>query len=110
MRSDKQRLLDIFDAIVAIEKYTCQGRDVFNSQELIQTWAIHHLQILGEAASGLSDNFKQQHDEIPWYKIIGMRNILVHGYFGIDTDVVWATVKNELPQLKEKVNGLIEQF
>lgn len=63
--------------------------------------------ILGEAASALSDNFKEQHPDIPWSKIIGMRNILVHDYFGIDTDVVWSVVEIDLPQLQRHIEDLL---
>lgn len=51
------------------------------------------MQIIGEAARALSSDLKDQHPEMPWSKIIGMRNILVHDYFGIDVDVVWAVVE-----------------
>jgi uncharacterized protein with HEPN domain len=63
--------------------------------------------ILGEAVSALSDSFKEQHQAIPWSKIIGMRNILVHNYFGIDFDVVWSVVENDLPQLKRYIEEIL---
>ena len=88
MRDDRKRLLDIQEAIANIRKYAQRGKKEFEKNELIQTWIIHNLLILGEAVSALSDSFKEQHSDIHWSKIIGMRNILVHNYFGIDFDVV----------------------
>lgn len=109
MRDLRERLLDILEAIERIEKYTIRGRDAFEQDELIQTWIVHHLQIIGEAANALPDNFRDKYPDIPWSKIIGMRNILVHNYFGIDVDVVWAVIINELPDLKKKIIVMIQE-
>jgi uncharacterized protein with HEPN domain len=67
------------------------------------------LQIIGEAARALSSDLKHQHPEMPWSKIIGMRNILVHDYFGIDVDVVWAVVERDLPGLKLQIETILQQ-
>ena len=107
MRDDRERLLDIQQAIADIEKYSQKGREEFEKEELIQTWIIHHLLILGEAASALSDPFKEQHHKIPWSKIIGMRNILIHNYFGIDFDIIWSVLENDLPQVKRYIEEIL---
>ncbi len=107
MRDDRERLLDIKEAIENVQKYASRGRDAFRKDELIQTWVLHHIQILGEAAARLSDEFQEKHSDIPWFKIIGMRNILVHDYFGIDIDAVWSVVENDLPVLSEQIGRLI---
>lgn len=101
MRNDVERIKDIAEAIAAIEKYAARGRDAFEADELMQTWIIHHLLILGEATARTTDEFRERHANIPWSKIIGMRNILVHDYFAVDFDVVWRVVECELPRLKE---------
>lgn len=108
MRDDRERLLDIQQAIADIQKYAQRGRKEFEKEELIQTWMVHHLSILGEAGSALSDSFKQQHSDIPWSKIIGMRNVLVHNYFGIDRDVVWSVVENDLPEVQRYIEPLLQ--
>jgi len=107
MRSDIERLKDIAEAVAAIEKYAARGRSAFEKDELIQTWVLHHLLILGEAAAKISDEFKEKHAEIPWSKVVGMRNILVHNYFGIDFDVVWGVVESDLPQLKKLLGQIV---
>ncbi|MGH8628923.1 MAG: HepT-like ribonuclease domain-containing protein [Gammaproteobacteria bacterium] len=109
MRGDRVRLLDIQEAIERIEKYARQGQEAFEQEELIQTWIVHHLQIIGEAARALSSDLKDQHPEMPWSKMIGMRNILVHDYFGIDVDVVWAVVERDLPDLKLQIETILRE-
>lgn len=109
MRDDKERLLDIAEAIECINKYSIRGKEAFENEELIQTWVVHYLQIIGEAAAKISVAFQKQHPEIPWSEMIGMRNILVHDYFGIDIDVVWSVVENNLPKLERNVRKLLRQ-
>ena len=86
MRRDRQRLEDISEAIERIEKYSRAGRAAFDRDELVQTWVVHHLQIIGEAVRALSEETRSRRPEIPWAQIAGMRNILVHDYFGIDLE------------------------
>jgi len=95
MRDDRERLLDIQEAVERIERYTARGREAFEQDELIQTWVLYHLQIIGEAARALSSEFTGQHAEVPWPRILGMRNILVHNYFGIDVAIVWSVVERD---------------
>jgi uncharacterized protein with HEPN domain len=109
MRDYNEKLIDILEAIERIEKYAARGREAFECDELIQTWIVHHLQIIGEAVRALPDSIRGKYPEVPWSKIIGMRNILVHTYFGIDVDVVWAVVVNDLPDLKQKIENAIRE-
>lgn len=103
MRTDRERLLDILDAIEKIERYTGKGREEFEKDELLQVWVLHHIQIIGEAASNISDEFKEGASHILWAAIVAMRNILVHEYFGIDLNEVWRTVQKDLPVLMAQV-------
>lgn len=108
MRSDKERLLDILQSIAAIEKYTKRGRSFFYKNELVQSWVMRHLEIIGEAASGSSEGLRDRNPGIPWRNIIGMRNVLAHGYFEIDTDTVWKVVENDLNSLKKSVKRILK--
>ena len=74
MRDDRARLLDIQEAIERIERYTARGRAAFEQDELIQTWVVHHIQIIGEASRTISADFRAQHPEVPWTEIIGMKS------------------------------------
>ncbi len=107
MRDDPERVLDILEAIERIEKVAVRGRAYFYNDEMAQVWVIHHLLILGEAVRGISPEFRDRNPGIPWSDIIGLRNILIHHYFGIDRDAVWNVVEHDLPALKKQVQSLV---
>lgn len=109
MRDDRERLQDIKNSIEQIEKYAVQGQDRFQENELIQVWIIHYLQIIGEAASKLSNEFVEKHSEIPWAEIVAFRNILVHEYFRVNLKTVWKIVERDLPDLKIKVKKILQE-
>jgi uncharacterized protein with HEPN domain len=109
VRDDRERLLDMREAISEIEKYAIRGRKVFDADELVRHWIRSHLQTLGEAARGLSASFRSAHPEVSWRDIIGMRNILVHQYFEVDNDVVWSVVEDRLPELKRQVELMLQR-
>jgi uncharacterized protein with HEPN domain len=109
MRSDRERLLDILEAINKIEQHASSDIEAFADDEMQQVWVIHHLQIVGEAAYGLSERFRTNNPQIPWDQIIGMRHVLVHGYFEIDLDIVWAVIEKDLPPLKSSIETILSQ-
>lgn len=108
MRSDREKLRDILDAIARIERYSIQGKAAFEQNELIQTWFTQNLQVIGEAARSLSSDIRDQNPQIPWPKMIGMRNILTHNYFEIDLDLVWVVVDQELSDIKQNVETILQ--
>jgi len=108
MRSDRERLLDVLHAIENIEKYSVQGYDAYVSEELVQVWIVHHIQLIGEATASLSRELRESSPDIPWQDIIAMRNVLVHQYFGIDLREVWDTVTTDLPTLKNQVLSILD--
>ena len=108
MRDDKERLRDILEAIAQIEKYAVQGEAEFQQNELIQVWIVHHLQIIGEASSSLSQALTDKYHRLPWAEIVAFRNILVHEYFRVDLKAVWKIIERDLPDLKIKVEEILE--
>ena len=72
MRDDRERLLDIGEAIASIDSYATQGRDVYDRNPLVRIWVVHHVQIIGEAAAKLSPNLRARYPNIPWDDIISM--------------------------------------
>jgi uncharacterized protein with HEPN domain len=108
MRDPKERLQDILEAIAAIERYAARDRAAFERDELLQSWFVRHLQIIGEAARALSEEVRALAPEIPWPKIIGMRNVLVDGYFQIDSDIVWDAARRDVPRLKPALERLLQ--
>ncbi|MGQ0636387.1 MAG: HepT-like ribonuclease domain-containing protein [Planctomycetaceae bacterium] len=107
MRDDRRRLEDVAEAIARIERQASRGKVEFSRDELVQVWIVHHLQIIGEAVRGLSTETRDNQPQVPWSKIVGMRHILVHQYFEIDQEIVWAVVEKDLPALKSAVEGLL---
>jgi uncharacterized protein with HEPN domain len=107
VRDVGERLLDMREAIERIFRYAGSGRAEFDASELVQTWVVHHLEILGEAARTVPDDFREAHPEVPWKQIVAMRHILVHQYFGIDREAVWSVVERNLPELKAQLEALL---
>ena len=107
MRDDRERLLDILEAIARIEKYGARGRGAFEEEELVQIWIVHYLQVIGEAAAKISKEFKSLHPGVAWAQLATMRNLLVHEYFDIDLEEVWSAVENDLADLKTKIQAIL---
>lgn len=104
MKSDTLYTIHIQECIDRIQSYVAGiDQDKFMESSLIQDAVLRNLQILAESTQRLSDDFKTRHQEIEWYKISGLRNILVHDYLGIDTETVWVIVSKELPALKKAI-------
>ncbi len=106
MRNDRERLADILHAIHRILEKTAEGRGGFDQDEMLQVWVLHHLQIVGEAARCLSEEFRQRHPDPVWAKAAGMRHILVHHYFEIDADQIWKVVERDLKPLRNLILAL----
>ena len=72
----------------------------------LQVWAIHHLQLIGEAAMHLSQHLREFHNDVPWVQMIALRNILVHEYFGLNLEQLWTMVRRDLPKLDEQMRRI----
>ncbi|MFH1096432.1 MAG: DUF86 domain-containing protein [Candidatus Desantisbacteria bacterium] len=103
-------LRHIMDAICRIEEYIegINYRDFIKSN-LVQAGVIREIEIIGEATKRLSDGFKEGYSDIPWKKMAGMRDKLIHDYMGVDMDAVWDTIERDIPQLREKIKGVFEK-
>ncbi|MBT8366388.1 MAG: DUF86 domain-containing protein [Deltaproteobacteria bacterium] len=93
---------DIWESIEKIERYT-EGmtQDNFVSDEKTTDAVVRNLEIIGEAAGRLPEDFTDQHSKIEWVKIIGLRNRIVHEYFGVDLQIIWQILKKDLPVFKK---------
>ena len=112
-RDDTFYLQHILDAIYRILKYTSGINDSkFARNTLIQDGVIRQIEIIGEAVKRLSLRFRSTHPSIPWVDIAGMRDKLIHDYFGVDIAKVWLTVQEDIPSLKTKVHQILnsDQF
>ena len=103
------RVGDIVDAIGKIELYT-EGMDITDFVTDIRTFdaVLRNLEIIGEAAGNIPEEITAQYPQIPWRKMRGLRNVLAHEYFGVHPEIIWATVRSDLPPLKAALNTLLE--
>jgi uncharacterized protein with HEPN domain len=107
MRDDPLRLQDILDSIAAIQRHTPPTRPAFDSNEPVRSHILLHIQIIGEAASRLSQTLRDGNPRVPWRQIIAMRNILTHVYFGIDWNEVWQVAVRDIPTLKPQIAAML---
>ncbi len=102
-------LNDIFDTINKglsfVENMTYEE---FCNDDKTQFALIRALEIIGEASKKIPSEIKSEYSAIPWLEMMGMRDILIHDYFGVNIKVIWETAKKDLPDLKEKIRKLVE--
>ena len=105
---DKQRLLHIQDAMNNILSFT-KGIDEngYCSNVMIQSAVERQMEIIGEAVASLSDELKEKHPHVEWYRIKAFRNVIAHEYFGISNKQVWNVICNDLPRLKDSIEKIL---
>ncbi|MFH1826300.1 MAG: DUF86 domain-containing protein [bacterium] len=108
-KDDTVYLKHILDAIAKIEEYAAKtDPSKFLKDSLIQDGIIRQIEIIGEATKNISTAFREKHKDIVWKDIAGMRDKLIHGYFGVDLNAVWDTTTKDIPKLKTSVAQLLK--
>ena len=106
-RDDRLRLKHMLDAATQARDFAKdKRRNDLESEPMLLHALVRLIEIIGEAANGISSDFQNNHPEIPWIDIISMRNRLIHRYFDINLDVVWKTIDHDIPMLIEQLNKL----
>lgn len=109
MNRDRVFLQHILDAILKIESYTRVGREEFLAATHWQDAVVRQLEIIGEASKKLSDSLRAEHDDIPWRRFCGLRDVLIHNYMGVDLNAVWEVTQASIPTLKTRVEFILRK-
>ena len=105
---DKQRLAHILEAIEELESYTSGSTlDTFLQNSMMKFASVKQIEIIGEAANHISDETKEKFSEIQWRQITGLRHVLVHEYFGIDSRLIWQIIVDDIPLLKIRIKEVL---
>ena len=108
MKDDRVYLQHIRDALDDIATYTSVGRGAFFADRMRQDATLRKLEVIGQAVKNLSEDMKSRQPHIPWKQIAGMRDKVIHDYFGVNLEIVWAVVEKELPKLAEAIRASLE--
>lgn len=100
-----EHMLSAIDEAVSFAKG--KNRQDLNQNRMLVLSIIKEIEIIGEAASKISKSITNRYPEVPWSDIVGMRNKLIHGYFDIDLDILWNTIKRDLPELYSQLQKII---
>ena len=106
---DKLYVAHIAEAIERIRRFTAAGRAAFMADDMIQSAVVRQIEIIGEAARNLSSELKSDEHAVPWRKMIGTRDRLIHGYSEVNLDAVWAIVEHDLAELDRDVKRILGQ-
>jgi len=110
-RGDREFISDIGEAIERIKKYTAgMSYEMFLQDTKTQDAVIRNIEIIGEAAKNLSSDFRKKYAHLDWKKIVGMRDKIIHFYFGVKWDIVWAVIKDKIPALSEQINSILNEL
>jgi uncharacterized protein with HEPN domain len=110
VKDERTYLLHAIAAIGAIQRYTVGGREAFFADGKTQDAVIRNIEILGQAVKGISDDTRALDTAVPWRQIAGMRDKLIHEYFGVDLALVWDVVERELPSLRLRLERLSQRL
>ena len=109
MKDDQLYLVHIAECIERIESYTRGSKQVFVESTLVQDAVVRNFEIIGEATKRLSQQSKNARPDVPWRRIAGLRDVLIHNYMGVDFERVWGVIEQELPGLKAAILELLAQ-
>ena len=110
-RGNKEFIKDIKEAIERINNYTSQmSYDTFQLDSKTQDAVVRNIEIIGEATKNLSNDFKKKRKDIDWKNIAGMRDKIIHFYFGVKWDIVWSVIRDKIPKFKSQIENILKEM
>ena len=108
---DQIRLQHTIDAIAEIRSFI-EGLDFegFSKSSLIKSACIRQLEIIGEACNRISEELKNENPDVPWRQVVGLRNVLIHQYFGVDEQIIWDVIQKEMLMLESRAKEIMDDF
>ena len=110
-RSYRMFAEDILEAMDKIERYISSlTYEVFAQNEVIVDAVVRNLEIIGEASGNIPEDVKGRHTHIPWKRMIGLRNLIIHRYFRVDLDIIWEIISKNLPETRPMIIEMLREF
>jgi len=103
---------DMLKAIEKIERYTesIENLEEFEKKDIVVDAVLRNLEIIGEAATNIPEEIRKKYPEIPWNRVVGLRNVVIHGYFVVDLEIIWVIIREQLPELKDVLRKMMDRF
>ena len=110
MKDDKLYLIHMAECIERIESYIQGGREAFMQSSMAQDAVIRNFEVMGEAAKRIPQGLRDRYPDLPWQRIAGLRDVLIHDYMRVDLDEVWNIVERDLPDFKSKIQAILRNL
>ncbi len=107
MSDDALYLIQILERVLRIEEFTREGQAAFSNSLMVQDAVIRNFEVIGEVAKRVTEDVKQEHPQIPWRRVAGFRDVLIHGYDRVDVDEVWTVIERDLPMLRREIEAAL---
>jgi uncharacterized protein with HEPN domain len=111
-RNAKLFVEDMLNAVEKIERYcrAIRSFEEFSNQDIVIDAVLRNLEVIGEAAVNIPENIRSMYQEISWKRVVGLRNVVIHGYFVVDLQIVWTIIIKQLPGLKETLKKMVQEL
>ncbi|MHB8492071.1 MAG: HepT-like ribonuclease domain-containing protein [Solirubrobacteraceae bacterium] len=109
MRGDRERLEDILDMCAKLREHAAGRAETLDANPVLLAAVQRWIEIMGEAAAGVSNELREAHRDVPWRGAIGTRNVLAHGYFDVDLNIIREVIERDVPDLEEKISQILEE-
>lgn len=110
MRETRLLPSDILECMARIESYTTEGRGAFLRNTMMQDAVVRNLEVIGEATKQLPLPLRETYSNVPWKRIAGLRDVLIHDYVRVDPEEVWRVVEQNLPELRTNITAILQDL